>query len=406
MRRATQPDQSVTTPIFSVADEDEEELLPQRTPPPPPPSHKSFFRNSSENRSSAFRFLRRINRFLFFAFPRVLVILVLVVVTVAMLPGGWRVALCASNLLPPPTLRPGENITFIGHRGCEFPYPENSLHALRVGAKEAGFVELDVALTSDGTVVLMHDQTLDRTTNGTGTTCTRSTQYVKQLELQMPTRDPLGRMAQGKFCSFPSPRGTTTPCTYRVPTLEQIFDDLPHHTRFMIDVKECYADGLPDTVPKCSNCSLLMQTTRDLMEKYAISPERVIFTSKLPASLRVFQDGIPRSKYAISMDQGYSHYKRSSFRELMTKGAYDYAAMHYGLAAVRPDFVQIMRTERTKGVGQMGDVFAWTIRKDLDYRLARCAGISKMIVAEPHRVKNRFTLNVAEWFGESLVTAS
>lgn len=378
--------------------------MPQRTPPPPPPSRKSFFRNTAESRSPASRFIRRINRLLFYVFPRVLVLLVLLVVAVAMLPGGWRVALCASNLLPPPPLRPGENITFIGHRGCEFPYPENSLHALRVGAKQTGFVEFDVALTSDGTVVAMHDQTLDRTTNGSGTTCTRSTQYVQQLELKMPTRDPLGRMAQGKFCSFVSPRGTATPCTYRVATLDQILDDLPDHTKFMIDVKECYTDGLPDTVPKCSNCSLLMETTRNLMEKYAISPERVIFTSTQPASLQVFQKGIPRSKYAFSMDQRYSHYKRSSFRELMTKGAYDYVAMYYGLAAVRPDFVRIIRTERTKGVGQMGDVFAWTIRKDLDYRLARCAGVSKMIVAEPHRVKSRFTLNVAEWFADGLVT--
>ena len=55
------------------------------------------------------------------------------------------------------------------HRGFSGKYPENTMLAFRK-AWEAGAdgIELDVQLTKDGQVVIIHDEKLDRTTNGTG----------------------------------------------------------------------------------------------------------------------------------------------------------------------------------------------------------------------------------------------
>ena len=57
----------------------------------------------------------------------------------------------------------------IAHRGDSAHRPENTLasfaSALELGAD---FVEFDVQLTADGHVVVMHDPTLDRTTDGRG----------------------------------------------------------------------------------------------------------------------------------------------------------------------------------------------------------------------------------------------
>jgi glycerophosphoryl diester phosphodiesterase len=57
----------------------------------------------------------------------------------------------------------------IAHRGGSLEAPENTLasfkHAVDVGAK---FVELDVQMSSDGVLVIIHDETLDRTTTGSG----------------------------------------------------------------------------------------------------------------------------------------------------------------------------------------------------------------------------------------------
>ncbi len=57
----------------------------------------------------------------------------------------------------------------VAHRGHSIAYPENTLEAYRK-AIELGIemIECDVNITSDGKLVMMHDPTLDRTTNGTG----------------------------------------------------------------------------------------------------------------------------------------------------------------------------------------------------------------------------------------------
>lgn len=57
----------------------------------------------------------------------------------------------------------------IGHRGAAALAPENTLAGLRAAAVAgARWVEFDVRLTADGVAVLMHDDTLDRTTDGSG----------------------------------------------------------------------------------------------------------------------------------------------------------------------------------------------------------------------------------------------
>jgi glycerophosphoryl diester phosphodiesterase len=57
----------------------------------------------------------------------------------------------------------------IGHRGAAALAPENTLEGIRAAARlGAGWVEFDVKLTADGIPVLFHDETLERTTDGSG----------------------------------------------------------------------------------------------------------------------------------------------------------------------------------------------------------------------------------------------
>ena len=66
--------------------------------------------------------------------------------------------------MPPPILPP-----IIGHRCARAEAPENTLAGLRRAAElGARWVEVDVRLTADGVPVLLHDDTLDRTTTGRG----------------------------------------------------------------------------------------------------------------------------------------------------------------------------------------------------------------------------------------------
>lgn len=395
MRRTGQDEAELTKPLrFSIGSDDETD---NGDPPSRLPRHYA-----SDAHTPPSRLHLRIIRWLLRLFPRLLLALVIAALVVAMLPGGWRVALCAANFLPPPSMRPGENITLVAHRGCEFPYPENSLHALKYGASLVGFVELDISLTSDGHVVAMHDETLDRTTNGTGPTCEQPLQYVKSLQVKMPERDPRGRVRQAKFCSDKTASGQSVPCIYRVPTLSEVFDALPEGTKYMLDVKDCYAPGIHATSLLCSNCTVLMQATQKAMTDNFIKPGQVVFTSKQPESLKVFQDGMPiGSEFAIGMDQKFSHYKRKTMMETIKKGNFDSASLYVGLAAVRPDFVRAVREAPIPGTMKHRDAFAWTIRRDLDFRLARCAGVTKLIVAEPLLARKRISLDVEALLAEA-----
>jgi glycerophosphoryl diester phosphodiesterase len=98
----------------------------------------------------------------------------------------------------------------IGHRGCMGEAPENTLGGIRT-ALDRGVdgVEIDVHLTADKQLVLMHDFYVDRTTNGTG--------WVRDL-----TYDQIRKFDAGKG--------------ERVPHLEEVFDIIGDKALF-IEVK-------------------------------------------------------------------------------------------------------------------------------------------------------------------------
>ncbi len=61
------------------------------------------------------------------------------------------------------------NTLVLGHRGASGYAPENSMAAFQMAIDQgADGIELDVQLTKDGEIVVIHDETIDRTSNGTG----------------------------------------------------------------------------------------------------------------------------------------------------------------------------------------------------------------------------------------------
>lgn len=78
---------------------------------------------------------------------------------------------------------PGQAALIAGHRGDRSVAPENTLPALQ-GALDStlDFVETDVQLTADGVPVLIHDETVDRTTNGTGAVADLTFSQLRALD--------------------------------------------------------------------------------------------------------------------------------------------------------------------------------------------------------------------------------
>ncbi|MCS7253487.1 MAG: glycerophosphodiester phosphodiesterase family protein [Armatimonadota bacterium] len=71
----------------------------------------------------------------------------------------------------------------IAHRGYSGIYPENTLIALREAIKlNVDGIEVDARITKDGCVILMHDETVDRTTNGSGKVEELTLEQIKALD--------------------------------------------------------------------------------------------------------------------------------------------------------------------------------------------------------------------------------
>ncbi|MGW0606766.1 glycerophosphodiester phosphodiesterase [Streptomyces sp. NPDC002644] len=80
----------------------------------------------------------------------------------------------------------------IGHRGLMGVEPENTLRSF-VAAEKAGLdlIELDLHLSKDGALVVMHDATVDRTTDGTGPIVERTLAELRTLDAGSGERIPV-----------------------------------------------------------------------------------------------------------------------------------------------------------------------------------------------------------------------
>jgi glycerophosphoryl diester phosphodiesterase len=124
----------------------------------------------------------------------------------------------------------------IAHRGGSLEAPENTLASMRHGVEVgADWEELDVTLTADDQVILMHDDTLERTTSGHGRPEEQTLADLKKLVAGRPTWSEHGRSTLAMF-------GVTPPDfagryeNERIPTLEEVLA-VPG-TRLMIEMKK------------------------------------------------------------------------------------------------------------------------------------------------------------------------
>jgi glycerophosphoryl diester phosphodiesterase len=98
----------------------------------------------------------------------------------------------------------------IAHRGASGDFPENTLMAF-TAAIEAGaqMCELDVQLCADGTAVVIHDETVDRTTGGRGAVATMTLDEIRRLDAgarfgpafagaRVPTLDQVLELVKGR----------------------------------------------------------------------------------------------------------------------------------------------------------------------------------------------------------------
>jgi glycerophosphoryl diester phosphodiesterase len=123
--------------------------------------------------------------------------------------------------------RPGDHTPLVfAHQGGENLRPSNTLEAFRHAVElGADVLDTDMHMTKDGVLILMHDQTVDRTTDGHGAIRDLTLAEIKQLDAAY---------------NFTTDDGQTFPYRgqgFRVPTLEELFQAYPDK-RFGIEIKQ------------------------------------------------------------------------------------------------------------------------------------------------------------------------
>jgi glycerophosphoryl diester phosphodiesterase len=128
----------------------------------------------------------------------------------------------------------------IAHQGGEIEAPSNTLFAFETAKDKGSDVqELDVHATADGELVVIHDSTVDRTTNGTGRIDQLTLEQVKRLDAAYwfipgcgtcrgrPAEDyPYRGFATGEH-PIPEELGPFEPNDFRIPTLREVLETFP-----------------------------------------------------------------------------------------------------------------------------------------------------------------------------------
>lgn len=162
-------------------------------------------------------------------------------------PGGATAASGANPWLGGPVLN-------IAHQGGEIEAPSNTMYAFKTAlAKGADVLELDVHATADGEIVVLHDATVDRTTDGSGRVDAMSLAQIEQLDAaywfvpgigtthSRPAHEyTLRGIATGAVAPPPGFDATD----FAVPTLRQVLESFPE-VRINIEIKA----SAPDTMP-------------------------------------------------------------------------------------------------------------------------------------------------------------
>jgi len=112
----------------------------------------------------------------------------------------------------------GRSVMVVGHRGASGYAPENTMAAFRMAhAQSADMIELDVYMSADGHLVVIHDKDVDRTTDGQGSIETMTVEQIKQLDA--------GAWLKQEFAGE------------RVPTLDEVLEWAKHRIMVNIEIK-------------------------------------------------------------------------------------------------------------------------------------------------------------------------
>ncbi|MBI2962747.1 MAG: glycerophosphodiester phosphodiesterase [Deltaproteobacteria bacterium] len=230
----------------------------------------------------------------------------------------------------------------IAHRGASGHCPENTRVAfLRAIESGADMVELDCQRTRDGALVILHDETLERTTNGRGRVRDRTLKELKALDA--------GSWFASRFAGE------------EVLTLEQAIEILRGHVELNLEIKGEDAPGRIEI-----QCVGVVRSLRFF--------ERTVFSSFSAARMRLVRDLADDARIGVLMDAD-------------TRWSDGLAlAAQLGAEALHPER-SLVRAETVAEAHRRGlQVRVWTVNRAEEVESLAAAGVDGIFTDFPERL--------------------
>jgi glycerophosphoryl diester phosphodiesterase len=223
--------------------------------------------------------------------------------------------------------------TIFAHRGSSAHAPENTLVAFELAIRQgADAIELDAKLTADGHVVVIHDQTVDRTTGGSG--------EVRKLTLAQLRKLDAGSHFDIAFRGEP------------IPTLDEVFQSVGFGIYINVELTN-YASPT-DPLP---------EKTAELVRKHGLE-KRVLFSSFNPLALLRIRRLLPHTPTGLLALPGWDGAWARSWLGTMIP----HQSLHPEVKDVKPSLVRRVHGSGRKlfvytvnNIEEMRRLFTWNV---------------------------------------------
>ena len=236
------------------------------------------------------------------------------------------------DLLPTPAV--------FAHRGASHYAPENTIAAFELAVQQgADAIELDVKLSADRKAVVIHDQTVDRTTNGRG--------QVNQLPLEE-----LKKLDAGyRFAAYKGEK---------IPTLDEVFESAAKRVFINVELTN-YASRNDD----------LVSIVAEIVKKHNIQ-SNILFSSFIPINLQKARALLPEVPVGLLASRGLlGALSRSAYFIKLSP-----EIIHPYLTDVNQRFLE---TERKRG----RRVHVWTVNEEADMKRLFEMGVGGVFTDDP-----------------------